>query len=274
MNDDEPTPQPTTAADELDDDLDDGLDDEEAEISLEQLSHAYSQVIRDRGNDPDEPPAQRRGQLVADKVKREDESPDNSDEPEAKNEDHPDDDAACPITPESIVESIIFVGAPRGEPLTAENISAVLRDVSVEEVKQIARSLNDDYVKAESAFRIMVHDDRITMVVAEDLSPLQDDYHGRNRQVRLAQSAIDVLAVVAWQQPITAKRIDEFRDRPSGSIVKQLLKRDLLEVDPSISSSEPDHFITSGRFLDLFHLVTLDDLPHSHSSDEFDDFAD
>ena len=278
--DDEPAPQPDDALDELEDES----FDDETEISLEQLSQAYSQVIRDRSGESDgdaadavetdEQPRQRRGQLVADKVNLEDQQPADNDEVEIQTEDPLDDDATCPISPESIVESMIFVGAPRGEPLTAKNIAAVLRDVTANEVKQIARSLNERYIKEQTAFRILVEKDRIAMVIAEDLTALQDDYHGRNRQVRLPQSAIDVLAVVAWQQPITAKRIEEFRDRPSGSMVKQLLKRGLLEIDPSISSNEADHYITSGRFLEMFHLVTLDDLPHSQSADEFDDFAD
>ena len=96
------------------------VDDGDDELSLDRLSEAYAEVLRQQtGKDDDsEPEGPVRGELVADKLARdaEESEDEDSDDDDAEQDfdELPDDDTACPITPESIVESILFVGVPRG----------------------------------------------------------------------------------------------------------------------------------------------------------------
>lgn len=250
-------------------------DDFEDEFSLDRLSEAYAEVIRQQAAGES---SEARGELVADKVAFDEalaEEPveDDLDEEEEDSSDDVDDDSACPISPESIVESILFVGVPRGEILSAKKIASVLRDVSPKEVVLIAKSLNEKYESDNAAYRIKAEPDSIRMVIADDLKEFQDQYYGRNRAVSLSQSAIDILAVVAYRQPISREHIEKARKKTVGGVLSQLVRRDLLTTVPDSDQPRRKLYRTTERFLKLFHLDDLEDLPQSHEVSELDDFG-
>ena len=201
------------------------------ELSLDRLGEAYAQVVRQQA-EQDGSAVGQRGQLVADKMADEDERGDIEDESLFEDEelDDPsaDDDSPCPLSPETIVESILFVGVPRGEKLTSKSIASVMRDVSAKEVNAIAKKLKKRYEEEDAAYRIDVDSGSIKMVLAEDLTELQNEFFGRNRAATLSQKALDVLAVVAYRQPIGRDEIEKARNKPVGSVLNQLVKRNLL----------------------------------------------
>ena len=248
---------------------------EEQELSLDRLSEAYAEVLRQQAEESDEKPPER-GQLVAEKVAREANDDAESEDAFADDEQSDgkgqDDDAACPITPESIVESILFVGVPRGEKLTTKKIASVLRDVSPKEVGAIAKKLNKQYESENAAYRISFESKSLRMVLAEDLAELQNEYFGRNREATLSQAAIDTLAVVAYRQPIGREEIEKARNKPVGGILKQLVSRDLLSVNADEQNPRRKVYQTTDRFLDLFQLTELEDLPQAHDVSELDEF--
>jgi segregation and condensation protein B len=91
---------------------------------------------------------------------------------------------------------------------------------------------------------------------------LRDAFYGRIREARLSQPAIDVLAIVAYQQPVSQAEIDRLRGRPSATILSQLVRRDLLSVERLGGKAKPA-YRTTERFLDLFDLDDVSDLPRS-----------
>jgi segregation and condensation protein B len=261
-----------TSDEKTETDEEDGFDDE---LSLARLSEAYAEVIRQQANPESNDGEQSRGELVADKVARNevvDNIQDDGEEDEVENDTGVDDNSACPITPESIVESILFVGVPRGEKLTSKKIASVMRDVSPKEVLAVAKNLNERYERENAAYRIKVDTDSIRMVIADDLAEFQNEYFGRNREISLSQSAIDILAVVAYRQPISRDEIEKTRNKPVGSVLNQLVRRDLLATTPDEKRPRKKLFHTTERFLDLFHLSDLNDLPQTHEVSDLDDF--
>ena len=172
----------------------------------------------------------------------------------------------------------MFVGAPRGETLTLSGIAAVLRDVSAADVRQSAQDLNEKYERDNSAWRIVVEgkgdDAEIKMVLAENLAEFQNHYFGRNKEVQLSQGTIDVLAVVAYHQPISKADVENTRGKSSGSILNQLVRRDLLEIETTKDKPAKRLYRTSKRFLDLFQLSDVQDLPQSHDVSEFEEYID
>ena len=267
-------------ADELEpfDDLDD-------EFSLDKLSKAYADVIRKRSADgelsesddddsgPGEEPASaptKKSSASPPPKKRKGKS--------APTASQADDNRGCPIEPETIIESIVFVGAPRGESLTLAGIAAVLRDVSAADVRQSVQDLNEKYQQDNSAWRIVVEgkgdDAVIKMVLAENLTEFQNHYFGRNKEVQLSQGTIDVLAVVAYHQPVSKVEIENTRGKSSGPILSQLVRRDLLEIEVTKDKPSKRLYRTSKRFLDLFQLSDVQDLPQSHDVSEFEEYID
>ena len=172
----------------------------------------------------------------------------------------------------------MFVGAPRGESLTLEGIAAVLRDVSAADVRNSAQELNKKYERDNSAWRIVIEGDgddaEIKMALAENLAEFQNHYFGRNKEVQLSQGTIDVLAVVAYHQPVTKVEVENTRGKPSGSVLSQLVRRDLLEIEVTKDKPARRLYRTSKRFLDLFQLNDVQDLPQSHDVSEFEEYID
>ena len=117
-------------------------DDDGVEFSLNQLSEAYAEVIE----------AQTGVKHTVGVPEESESSDDNT--ADAKSSSAVDDNAGCPISPESIVESILFVGAPRDVKLNSRKIAAALRDVSPKEVTKIVAELNRRYEKENAAYRI------------------------------------------------------------------------------------------------------------------------
>jgi segregation and condensation protein B len=245
---------------EFGDSEEDGFDDE-PEFSLNQLSEAYAEVI--------EAQTGVRPKVV---VPGEEQSEqDSSGEPIAA---ETDDDAACPISPESIIEAILFVGAPRDVKLTSRKIASILRDVSPKEVTQIVRRLNRKYEHENAAYRVKSDGGVFEMVLDSKLNDFQQEFFGRNRQVKLSQAAVEVMALVAYNQPITREQVDALRNKPSGGVLKQLLKRQLLAQKPDEDNAKIVYYWTAERFLDLFQLDSIADLPQTHDVADIAELAD
>jgi len=239
--------------------------DDGEDFTLATLSQAYAEVVRGETEDEEESD----GEDVFDGA-----SDDMEDETSSADAVEEDDDAACPISPESIVESILFVGSPSDVKLTGRKIASVLRDVAPKEVAQIVQKLNARYAAEDSAWRISTEGGNYQMVLEESLESFKDEYFGRNREFKLNQSAIDVLAVVAYHQPATAQQIDKIRGKNSGSVLSQLVKRKLLIRESTEGSPAQKEYRTTDRFLDLFGLAEIEDLPQSHEVADIEDLVD
>jgi segregation and condensation protein B len=123
--------------------------------------------------------------------------------------------------------------------------------------------LNEEYAQDGAPYRIASIDVGYQLRLLPDFAPLHDKLLGRVREAKLSQAAIDILAVVAYQQPVTRAEIDKLRGKPAGAMLGQLVRRDLLRIErPDAKPREPKYY-TTDRFLALFGLNTLDDLPRS-----------
>ncbi len=177
-------------------------------------------------------------------------------------------DDTCPTTPKTILEAMLFVGHPRNEPLTNRMAASLIRGVSPTEVDELVKELNADYEAAAAPYHIVSEAAGYRMALSPHFEALRERFYGRVRQARLSQSAIDILAVVAYNQPISKERINELRQHPSGPILTQLVRRQLLEIERVDTKPRQTLYRTTPRFLELFGLESLDDLPRSQEMDK------
>jgi segregation and condensation protein B len=70
-----------------------------------------------------------------------------------------------------------------------------------------------------------------------------------------------VLSIVAYRQPIRSEEVDALRDAKSGAILAQLVRRRLLAIERPPDSPRRPFYRTTDRFLRVYGLTTLDDLP-------------
>jgi segregation and condensation protein B len=169
----------------------------------------------------------------------------------------------CPISPTSILEAMLFVGNRDNQPLGAEQAAELMRGVAASEIPGLVDALNRRYAAAGRPYQIVSRQSGYRMTLREDFSKLRDRFFGRVREARLSQAALDVLAIVAYRQPVTASQIAELRGKPPARLLSQLVRRGLLEMRRPEDRRGNAEYRTSERFLELFGLGTLEDLPQS-----------
>ncbi len=237
-------------------DLDFGLDHfaaapDDHGISLDELSQAYAALIG-KGDDPYEPPASP--------------APSGPEEVLEQAEIATQQDAV-ELCPRSIVEAVLFVGHPRNEPMTSHQLAGLMRGVPAREIDELIGELNADYATHQHPFHIVSSGAGYRLELRSEFAPLRNVFYGRVREARLSQAVIDVLAIVAYRDGCTRMDIDQVRGRPSGAILSQLVRRKLLHIErPQQKPRMPRYFVTP-RFLQLFGLNGLDELPRSQDVD-------
>lgn len=167
------------------------------------------------------------------------------------------------LSPRSIVEAMLFVGTPDGRPLTAREMAALMRGVRPAEVDELVRELREQYAANNCPYEIVSEGAGYRMQLRPQFARIRDKLQGRTRLARLSPAAIEVLSLAAYKGPLTAEEVTDLRGSPSGHLLAQLVRRRLLSIDRS--SGKPRYAVTQ-RFLDLFGLDSLEDLPQANSS--------
>jgi segregation and condensation protein B len=170
---------------------------------------------------------------------------------------------ACELSPKSILEAMLFVGHPQNEPLTAKQVSSLMRGVLPEEIDELVRELNEQYDSECTPYRVASEGAGYRLVLRDEFSALREQFYGRVKEAKLSQSVIDTLAIVAYHQPVGLKEVDQLRGKPSGGILSQLVRRQLVKIERSPDKPRDIKYRTTSRFLDLFSLDSLEDLPRS-----------
>jgi segregation and condensation protein B len=225
-------------------------------LSLDDLGQAYAALLN-KGADP-YPQAEEGSEGDTPTASSDDEPP------AVLPESH---DNACDITPRSILEAMLYVGHPTGESMTSERIAALMRGVRPAEIDELVRQLNDEYAAEGAPYTILSVGAGYQLSLRPEFGSLRDHFYGRLREARLSQAAVDILAIVAYHQPIAAEQIDRLRSKPSGHILSQLVRRDLLRIDRPADKKAKPTYATTERFLDLFGLENLQELPRSQEID-------
>ncbi len=175
---------------------------------------------------------------------------------------------ACEVTPRSILEAMLFVGNASNEPLSAKQVAGLMRGVRPAEINMLVRELNETYDKRNCPYTIAAEGAGYRLKLCDRYARLRDQFYGKARLARLSHAAIEVLATVAYRGPITADEISTLRGTPSGHILTNLVRRGLLRLERTRSKPSKVHYFTTPRFLELFALDSLDDLPRNEDLDQ------
>lgn len=177
------------------------------------------------------------------------------------------------VTPLRILEAILFVGTEDNSPLFADQIAGLMRGVKADEIELFVEELNEDYAATDSVFEIASEKGGFRMVLRDELSAVRNQFYGKVRDAQLSQMAIDVLSIVAYKQPISRDAVEKLRGRPIGGVLNQLVRRELLSLEKTEKEKGKRRqkvFRTTDRFLELFGLETIEDLPSSQRLDFVD----
>jgi segregation and condensation protein B len=176
-------------------------------------------------------------------------------------------DDACEVSPRRILEAVLFVGSADNQPIEAQRVARLMRGVRPAEIEELVRELNEQYAAQGCPYEIRNEGAGFRMALREEFGRVRDKFYGRVRQARLSAAAVEVLSIIAYGGPQTAEDVARQRGTPSGAILSQLVRRQLLAIERPESSPRRAHYRTTQRFLDLFGLASLDDLPRSQDLD-------
>ncbi|MEW4490001.1 SMC-Scp complex subunit ScpB [Thalassoglobus sp. JC818] len=170
-------------------------------------------------------------------------------------------DSSTPTTVAQVIEALLFVS---DHPTPAKRIGETLGGSNgPEEVDQEIRSLNARYESEGRPYEIHLVEGGYVMSLRKAFEPVRERVYGQGpKEVKLNQDALEVLAFIAYRQPATRQQIEETGKERAGGFIRQLLRRQLIQLVRGNDSSE-DAYTTTPRFLDLFGLASTEDLPHA-----------
>ena len=123
--------------------------------------------------------------------------------------------------------------------------------------------LSTEYREGNAPYEIIYDDGGYRMVLREEFERIRSRFYGPTREAKLSQAAVEVLALVAYNQPTTSEKISKLRGHPSGSILSQLVRRQLLRFEKPEKKPRTPVYRTTPRFLKLFGLASLEELPEN-----------
>jgi len=226
------------------------------DLSLDALAEAFAEVMGGRAEGDHAPP----GDAAQPSDDVPDADADETDETDlatqAANE-------CCPVTPRSILEAMLFVGNQESRGLSAQQAAELMHGVEPDEIPRLVDELNERYAQSGRPYVIVDEGGNYRLTLRRAFHALRNRFYGRIREARLSQAAIDVLAIVAYEQPLNSEEVSRQRGKPSSHVLAQLVRRGLLRVERRSSPRRTAYYCTTDRFLELFGLESLEDLPQS-----------
>jgi len=159
----------------------------------------------------------------------------------------------------AIIEGLLFVVGEDG--LTLEQISNIL-DISEEDTKSFINDLQTSYQDAKRGIRIDFLGNRLKLTTKKEHHSYYQKLIENDQTNTLSQAALETLAIVAYNQPITRLQIDQLRGISNSKMIRKLVAKGFIkETGRSDVPGRPIIYETTSEFLDYFGLSSIDDLP-------------
>lgn len=160
----------------------------------------------------------------------------------------------------AILEGLLFVVGEDG--LTFKQIEEVL-NLDEETVKNLVLELKKDYEDESRGLRIDYLGNRIKMTTKYEHREYYQKLVENPETNYLSQAALETLAIIAYNEPITRVQIDAIRGVGCTHIIRRLVAKGFIkEAGRSDIPGRPILYETTNEFLDYFGLSSIDDLPN------------
>jgi len=158
-----------------------------------------------------------------------------------------------------VLEGILFVVGDEG--ITLPQLCEVM-DIDESEAKEVLLTLKKTYEQEDRGLRISYLGDAFKLTTKKEHKEYYEKLVVNPVSNNLSQAALEVLAIIAYNQPITRLEIDELRGVNSTYVLRRLVAKGLIkESGKSTLPGRPNLYKTTKEFLDYFGLSTISDLP-------------
>lgn len=159
---------------------------------------------------------------------------------------------------QAALEAILFAN---GEPISVEKLAAAL-EMENEDVERLADDLAQEYRTRNGGLAIVKLDDCYQMCTKRDFAPYVRLAMEIRRNTPLSQAAMEVLAIVAYNQPVTKAVIEQVRGVDCGAVMQGLQFKGLIEEKGRLElPGRPLLYGTTVHFLRCFGVSSLEELP-------------
>jgi segregation and condensation protein B len=160
-----------------------------------------------------------------------------------------------------LVEAVLFVAR---DSLSSRKLAQLAGLADATEARTLVRLLNQRYDSAGRVFRVEEVAGGYCLLTRPQFAPWLRRLRHVPGEIRLTQSAMETLAIVAYRQPVPRADIEAIRGVSCGEILKQLMQRDLVRIcGRSEDLGRPYLYGTTRFFLQMFGLRSADRLPRS-----------
>ncbi|NLG74070.1 MAG: SMC-Scp complex subunit ScpB [Chloroflexi bacterium] len=168
------------------------------------------------------------------------------------------------------LEALLFVSPG---PVTPAQLAAAL-EIPAAEVESALQALESWYRENRCGLRVQQHHGRVQLTTAPQAAAVIERFLGLEASSRLSRAALEPLAIIAYQQPVTRPQVDAIRGVNSDGVMKSLLSKGLIqEVGRAEAPGRPILYSTTTDFLQHFGLNSLEELPPLDSGPESSDAA-
>jgi segregation and condensation protein B len=158
----------------------------------------------------------------------------------------------------SIAEALILASP---EPIPVAKLAKLIPRCTPSKAKALVDALNADYVAQQRAFEICEVAGGYQMRTHAEFSSYLHQLQ-KTRPLRLSNAALETLSIVAYRQPVTRSEVEQVRGVDAGPVVRSLLERKLVKIAGHKEvPGRPMLYATTKRFLEVFGLAHLEDLP-------------
>jgi segregation and condensation protein B len=169
------------------------------------------------------------------------------------------------IEKRSIAEALILASP---EPIPLARLAKLIPRCTPAKARVLVDELNAEYVAQQRAFEICEVAGGYQMRTHSDFASYLQQLRNA-RPLRLSNAALETLAIVAYRQPLTRAEVENVRGVDAGPVMRNLFERKLLKLAGHREvPGRPMLYATTKRFLELFGLAELEDLPTLRELDE------
>ena len=160
---------------------------------------------------------------------------------------------------EGILEGLLYVSGDDG--LTLKQVMSIL-SLNEEEAKNLVYRLKRNYEEEDRGLRLNYLGNTFKLTTKQEHKEYYEKLLENPSTHTLSQAALEVLAIIAYNEPVTRGQVDEMRGVDSIFVLRKLLAKGLIkESGRSNLPGHPSLYKTTDDFLDYFGLSTKEDLP-------------
>lgn len=160
---------------------------------------------------------------------------------------------------EAALEGLLFLVGDSG--LSLDEISRVL-EIEIEEAEILIKKFEDNLENEERGIMLQKFGKQYKLTTKKEYASYYQKLTELTSIRTLSQSALETLAIIAYNEPITRLEVDELRGVSSSQMIRNLVAKDLIkEVGRSTKLGKPILYGITDQFLDYFGLNSKNDLP-------------